>query len=273
MLFPVLMTASLAAAVCGHNTLKPHTRQIATVAPLVFSVASLSVFGLLAAGRRSPAAAVAKRLLIDLALGSVLIPGIFLDAERLYAPIAMAQGADQEQVLRWIATDDDLSSYRAWSRMVTMSPEEKNDLAVALAPLLTGDDAHARRGAAQALDLPLRKHLIATLAALAPSLRRALAAEGSGAQAAKGSGAQAPAPADVRAADFARGVVGKSATSVFSALEPENRGKLPKGGLEALLLALATDGERGKTRLERLGDIGDDEIRPLAIQALRVASH
>lgn len=249
--------AVFAFTVLHHGAVKPYTRELATVAPLVFAFASLALLGTIGLGARWP---LMKRLTFDLSVASLFVPLSMLKAETAIVPFEYAHGAGVEEVTARIASNEDLDRYRAWARIFTMSKEEQDDVARHAAGLLTSDDLGARASARLTLDVPLRKHLMAALTTLGPDLKIHLSGEGTPEQRHRAE----------LAGSYARDFVEGNVTAIRKAIDPKQRMKLPKGGLEALVLALATDDKLGEPFLRGLAQSQDEELKPLAADALRL---
>ena len=80
---------------------------------------------------------------------------------------------------------------------------------------------------------------------------------------------ETPALAAAFAQDFVKGNV----TAIRKALDPDQRGKLPAGGLEALMLALAADDDLGTPFLRSLAASDDTILNPLARDVLALKDH
>jgi hypothetical protein len=246
--------------VAQHGVVKPYTRELATVAPLVFAFASLALLAVIGLGAKRP---LVKRLAFDLSVASLFIPLAMLKAEMAIMPAEYFHGAGVEEVTERIASNDDFKRYRAWARLVTMSKDDKDEVARRVAALLTSDDAGARASARLTLDVALRKHLMAALTTLSPTLEHYLAGTGD---------ARDREHAEL-AGEFARDFVEGNVTAIRKAIDPKQRMKLPPGGLEALVLALAADDELGEPFLRDLALSQDEELKPLAANALKLKGH
>ena len=213
-----------------HGDLKSWTPTVATVAPLLFTTAVLALLALAALGRRdSRSVARVRRLSCLVALLALLGPAAFLKVETLFAASEWRQQTPAAVVVDRIATDRDPDRVRAWARLLTLPVSDRDEVARQLAPLLVGDDAGARHSAALTLAVPLRRHTITVLIALAPELEVALR---------QGADGDAPLRA-ARAATFARDFVKDNAGAIRRALEPSHRAGLPNGAVRALMVTLA----------------------------------
>ncbi len=247
--------AVFAVTVLYHGEVKPYTRELATVAPLTFAFSALALLATIGLGARRP---LIKRLSFDLAVASLFIPLAMLKAETPMIPFEYFHGAGVEDVTARIASNNDLERYRAWARLVTMTKEERDEVAGRAAGLLTADDSGTRHSARLTLDVALRKHLMAALITLSPDLRAFLTKTGS----------EPDMHRAALAGAFARDFVEGNVTAIRKAIDPKQRKKLPAGGLEALVLALAADDRLGEPFLRDLALSNDDELKPLAVKAL-----
>lgn len=248
---PLLAAAAFALAVFEHGATKQYTKWMATMAPLTFSVAAMLVMFVMGIQIRSRVTDGFKRLLIGVAAGSVVIGVTFLKAEQFYAPVAYFEGAGVDTVVARIATDEDLDRFRAWSRLVTMSLEDKQAVARALAPLLVGEDARARHSAEMTVGISLKRQSLVTLTALTPLLREHL----SGSKDPRGD----------RAAEYARRFVDNNLPAISKALKsPKDAAELPEGAIPAVITALACEAKVGPIYLREIAKNGDDWMRPIA---------
>lgn len=243
--------------VLNHGLIKPYTREVATISPLVFAFASLALLGTVGLGARWPWL---KRLTFDLAIASLFVPLAMLKAEMVIMPLEYFHGAGVEEVTQRIASNDDSARYRAWARLVTMDKEQKDDVARQVAGLLMADDPGTRSSARLTLDVALRKNLMAALTTLSPDLKTYLAGTSSGAEKHR---------ADLAGA-FAQDFVESNVTAIRKAIDPKERIKLPAGSLEALVLALAADDKLGAPFLRGVAESNDPVLQPLATEALKL---
>jgi len=257
--------ASVAAllGVFAHGLLKPYSAQIAMAAPLIFTIAVLSLLTVVCTSPRSKWGRRLMRLFVDLAVMGLLVPMAFLKIETLVAPIAWYRGAKVDQVVAWIASDQDQARLLAWSRLVTMPRADKEAVARSLAPLLVGADAGARHSAELTLNVPLRQFSLTALTVLTADLKDYLVARAE----------TKAAPKEARlAGEFAAEFVGKNVGSIHKALDRDKRALLPAGGLEALFLALATEPTIGPIYLRELALHGDATEKPLAESVIQMAA-
>lgn len=249
--------------VFAHGLLKPYSAQIAMAAPLIFTIAVLSLLTVVCTSPRSKWGKRLMRLLVDLAVMGLLVPMAFLKIETLVAPIAWYRGAKVDQVVAWIASDQDQARLMAWSRLVTMPRADKEAVARSLAPLLVGTDAGARHSAELTLNVPLRQFSLTALTVLTADLKDYLVARAE----------TKAAPSEARlAGEFAADFVGKNVGSIHKALDRDKRALLPVGGLEALFLALATEPTIGPIYLRELALHGDATEQPLAESVIQMAA-
>ena len=249
--------------VFAHGLLKPYSAQIAMAAPLIFTIAVLSLLTVVCTSPRSKWGRGLIRLFVDLAVMGLLVPMAFLKIETLVAPIAWYRGANVDQVVAWIASDQDQARLMAWSRLVTMPRADKEAVARSLAPLLVGTDAGARHSAELTLTVPLRQFSLTALTVLTADLKDYLVARAE----------TKAAPSQARlAGEFAADFVGKNVGSIHKALDRDKRALLPAGGLEALFLALATEPTIGPIYLRELALHGDATEKPLAESVIQMAA-
>lgn len=259
----LLSALALVASVFGHAEVKPITRMFAFIGPVIFAVTVMLIVVAMSLTPRYALAARARRPLISFAAVSVFVSVALFKAELFYAPVAWYIGTPPEAVVAQIAADDDVERFKAWSRIVSLNEDQKNDVATRLARLLTGQDLRAERSAALTLDYVLRRHTITTLIALAPELRRYLDAKAAG---------FSPESVDQRAAVFTSTFVQSGYKNILKALTPKQRYKLPPGGVDALFLALATNDSVGAIFLRGFADQGDDELKAKAQETLALAA-
>jgi len=264
-LFIVAAAACCAASlgVFAHGLLKPFSAQIAMAAPLVFTIAVLALLTVICTSPRSKLGKWLMRICVDLAVMGLLVPMAFLKIESLVAPYAWYLGAKPDQVVAWIASDQDLPRLAAWSRLLSMPRADKEVVAKALAKMLVGSSDHARRSAELTLNVPLRQFSLTALTVLTADLKTYLAA--------RAQTQAAPSEAQ-RAGAFAAEFVGKNVGSIHKALDRDKRDLLPAGGLEALFLALATEPTIGPIYLRELALHGDATQKPLAESVLQLAA-
>ena len=249
--------------VFAHGLLKPFSAQIAMAAPLIFTIAVLSLLTVVCTSPRSKWGKRLMRLFVDLAVMGLLVPRAFLKIETLVAPLAWYRGATVDQVVAWIASDQDQARLMAWSRLVTMPRADKEAVARSLAPLLVGADESARRSAELTLNVPLRQFSLTALTVLTADLKDYLLARAE----------TRAAPSEARlAGEFAAEFVGKNVGSIHKALDRDKRALLPAGGLEALFLALATEPTIGPIYLRELALHGDATEKPLAESVIQMAA-
>jgi hypothetical protein len=254
---------AIALAVFAHGQVKWYTGEVAMISPLIFAALILLALTLVGvAGQASWLTRVLRVLLTSAAI-VLVAPTLFLELEKLVAPIEWGRGTTPEQVVDLIKTDRDSDRIRAWARILTIPKEKKDEVAAALAPILLGTDGPAQHSAALTLEVSLRKHTLAAMAAMRTDLREYLEAVGKHAEVND---------RERRAGEFAREFIGSNLTAVRKALSKSKRKYLPEGGLEALVLALATDPGTGRLYLEELARHGDQTEKPLAEQVMRLAA-
>jgi hypothetical protein len=254
----LLVLAALVVGIAAHDMVKPFTREIATFAPIVFSVALFGVLGVACVTKRGQLVPV-KRFLINLCVVSLFVPAAALKVETLAAPYEAMLGSGPEVVTARIAAGDNFDRYRAWARLVSMSREERDVVAYSLARQLASGDPDARASAELTLEIALRRHTLKALSGLTPELQAyALKQERS--------------PGVEQAAAYAQNFVENNTASIRKALEPKRRKQLPEGGLEALLWALAADEPIGHYYLRQIAAGTDADLQPLALKIMQAAA-
>jgi hypothetical protein len=249
----------LAASVIWHADMKPVTRIAGISGPVVFSAAVLILMGVLPLVGLFPWLAVARRALLTISIGSVFIFASMYRAESFWAPFV--KRFTPQEVVQLIATNQDLDRYQAWARLQTMGRDERIHVAEGLAEVLRSPDEGARSSAMLTLDMPLRKFTVTVLLKLRPDLEAWVQAR---------PGMELSEQAR-EAGEFARYFVAKDYRSMLKALSPKHRKKLPPGGLEVLVLAMATDPVMGTMILNGFAQNGDDTLRPVAQSVLAMA--
>lgn len=251
----VLSGAALATCAYAHEAVKGTTHLLAIGAPCVFTVAVISLVPL------SARQTVWKRILVNLLGWSVAIPLMLVKGESLYAPFAWRHGATVSDVEQWIASNDDLSRFKAWARIESLTKDERDALAKQLVHDVTGPNEAASHSAAMTLDLPLRQHMIAALTELAPTIDGYL---------------QDPANADERtqrSAAFARHFVRNNPAAIKRALGEKNRNDVQDQGVAVLVLAMALDDEIGQKQLQEIALKGDDALKEIVRATLGRLPH
>lgn len=257
--------AAFAACVFAHEAMKPVTRTVGFAGPVVFATIAVALIPILGLAGKYAWAARARRLLLGVGIGSVVVFAAMFRAETFYAPIAYLQGATPQEVLAKIASGEDVPRFQAWSRMITLSNEQKEDIARELGPLIAGDDEAARRSAILTLEFPLRRHTLTMLVTLMPDLQTYVAM--------KAQGSSTPMPPRVQqVGQFTSAFVARNFRSILKALGPKDRDKLPPRGMDALFLALATEEPIGHLILKGFAEQGDETLKPLAQSTIKVAS-
>jgi hypothetical protein len=255
----LIATGALIAGAFGlfeHGELKSYTKSVAGIAPLIFASIILLLVPIVGARRGLARSRAFKRVMVDVAIAAVVIPCGFLKIETALAPFELIAGTTPAEVTQRIASGDNVQQARAWARLLTLSREDKNGIAKDLAPLLLSDNEATRASASLTLDIVMRKHILVTLATLAPELRAYLEAPGAD-------------PRAERAAAFAHHFVKDNLSGIRKALEPDSRAELPPHGLEALLLALAVDEPYGHVFLRAIVDRGDAPLQTLTLDLLK----
>ena len=263
----LLITASSVAAVVlavsEHGKVKWYTSDVAMIAPLVFAGALLLTLTLVGMAGRARWLGEALRVLLVAALVALIAPTAFLEVEKAVAPYEWLRGTDVPTVIKWIAADDNSERIHAWARILTLSKTDKEAVARGLAPLILGNDESARHSAGLTLEVSLRKHCLATLAAMRGELRSYLAAKAAGSTATESA---------QRAGQFSKSFVQNNLVAVRKALSKSKRQYLPEGGLEALFLSLATDDQLGPLYLRELAIHGDNTEKALAQSVMQLAA-
>ena len=259
----ILCIAAVALAVFAHGMVKWYTAQVAMISPLVFAAAILAALTLVGVAGRASWLPSVLRVLLSSAAMVLVAPTLFLELEKVVAPVEWWRGTTPAEVVQLISTDKDSDRIRAWSRILTLPKEDKDTVAADLVPMLLGTDSHAEHSAALTLEVSLRKHTLAAMAAMREDLRNYLVAT---------SQHQVPGDRERRAGAFARNFIGSNLTAVRKALAKNKRKYLPDGGLEALFLALAADPGTGRLYLEELARHGDQTEKPLAEMVMQLAA-
>ncbi|MBM4250747.1 MAG: hypothetical protein FJ146_02125 [Deltaproteobacteria bacterium] len=262
-LIAIFSAIAIALAILAHGQVKWYTGQVAMVSPLIFAaliLLGLTLVGVAGSARWFPRV---LRVLLTSAAVVLVAPTLFLELEKLVAPIEWGRGTTPAAVVDLIKTDCDSDRIRAWARILTLPKEQKDDVAAALAPVLLGTDAKAQHSAALTLQVSLRKHTLAAMAAMRSDLREYLATVAQHGELSE---------RERRAGSFARDFIGSNLTAVRKALSKNKRKYLPEGGLEALFLALAADPGTGRLYLEELARHGDQTEKPLAETVMRLAA-
>ena len=249
----------LAASAIWHADMKPVTRIAGISGPVVFAAAVLILMAVLPLVGRFPWLAVVRRTLLTISIGSVFIFAAMYRAESFWAPFVTR--FTPQEVVQLIATNQDLDRYQAWARLQTMGRDERIQVAEGLAEVLRSPDEGARSSAMLTLNLPLRKFTVTVLLKLRPDLEAWVQAR---------PGAELSEEAR-EAGEFARYFVAKDYRSMLKALSPKHRKKLPPGGLEVLVLAMATDPVMGTMILNGFAQNGDDTLKPVAQSVLAMA--
>ena len=262
----LILSSSIATAVLAivaHGSVKQYTSQIAMIAPLVFAGALLLAMTLVGVFGNARWLGSAIHALLLVALLALFAPATFLEVEKFIAPYEWWRATPTKTVVNWITTDRDDDRIHAWARILTLSKQEKDEIAKAMAPLLLSNDSRARHSAELTLQVPLRQHSLATLVALRGELREFLMAQVSGSE---------PSESAKRTGEFASAFVRSNVGSIHKALQRDKRPYLPEGALEALFLALATEHQIGPLYLGELARHGDTTEKSLAESVLQLAS-
>lgn len=259
----LLSVTALLLSIFHHGEMKPIARAYAYIGPVIFATSLMALIAAMNLQKRFAFAKKSRRVLIDIAVGALAIAVFLSRSELFYAPFAIAEAAPPSVVIEQIASNDDVSRYKAWGRIMTLDPEGKDEVAVGLAKIITGTDEAALQSATLTLEYVLRPHSITTLIALGPDVKAYIEAMSAG----------LPPPVEgERAAHFTSTFIETGYKSVLKALEPKNRIKLPPGGIDALFLALATNGPIGQLFLKGFAEQGDDELKAKAIETLQFAT-
>ncbi len=245
-----------------HGDIKLYTSAVATLAPLVFAASVLLMLTIVGINPHATIAKKALRGLVFIALASLVLPSVFLKSEYILAPIEYVKKTSTSEVLAKIATDDNFERAKAWSRIITLPKEGKDEVALGLVPMLLGADEKAKHSADVTLKVVLRKHTLTALTGFIPYLKSGLSKQAAG---------LALNADEALALAFGEHFVQNNIGSILKALSPKKRDLLPKNGLEALFLALATEKTVGPGYLTELSLKGDAQEKPTAQAVVKLA--